>query len=75
MVDNCIYVARQNYTPREATELINDIYEHNRLNGMSIILNGTDESSGYGYGYGYGQKTLKKKDYIKKMNFFNRIWK
>jgi len=75
VVDNCIYVARQNYTPREATELINDIYEHNRLNGMSIILNGTDESSGYGYGYGYGQKTLKKKDYIKKMNFFNRIWK
>jgi tyrosine-protein kinase Etk/Wzc len=75
VVDNCIYVARQNYTPREATDLINEIYEHNRLNGMSIILNGTDESSGYGYGYGYGNKTIKKKNYIKKLNFFNRLWK
>jgi len=75
LVDNCIYVARQNYTPREATILINEIYEHNRLNGMSVILNGTDESSGYGYGYGYGNKTLKKKDYTKKMNLLNRIRK
>jgi len=75
LVDNCIYVARQNYTPREATVLINEIYEHNRLNGMSVILNGTDESSGYGYGYGYGNKTLKKKDYTKKMNLLNRIRK
>jgi len=75
VVDNSIYVARQNYTPREATDLINDIYEHNRLNGMSIILNGTDESSGYGYGYGYGKNTLKKKNYIKKLNFFSRLWK
>ena len=75
LVDNCIYVARQNYTPREACSLINEIYEHERLTGMSIILNGTDENSGYGYGYGYGKKGLKKKNYLKKDNLFNKIWK
>lgn len=75
LVDNCIYVARQNYTPREACSLINEIYDHNRLTGMSVILNGTNESSGYGYGYGYGKNQQKKKDYMKKMNLLNRIRK
>ena len=66
LVDNCIYVARQNYTPREVSSLINEIYEHKRLTGMSVILNGTDESSGYGYGYGYGKTNTKKKNYLKR---------
>ena len=66
LVDNCIYVARQNYTPREVCSLINEIYEHKRLTGMSVILNGTDESSGYGYGYGYGKTDQKKKNYLKR---------
>jgi capsular exopolysaccharide synthesis family protein len=69
LVDNCIYVARQNYTPREATSLINEIYEHKRLSGMGIVLNGTNESSGYGYGYGYGKNSKRKKDMRK--NKFN----
>jgi tyrosine-protein kinase Etk/Wzc len=75
LVDNCIYVARQNYTPREACSLINEIYDHNRLTGMSVILNGTNESSGYGYGYGYGKKQQYKKDYSKKINLLNKIRK
>jgi len=77
LVDNCIYVARQNYTPREACSLINDIYEQKRLNGMAVVLNGTNESSeyGYGYGYGYGKKSQKKKNYTNKNNFLNRIRK
>ena len=54
VVDNSIYVTRQNYTPREATSLINEIYKQKRINKLSVILNGTDESLGYGYGYGYG---------------------
>jgi len=75
LVDNCIYVARQNYTPREACSLINEIYEHKRLTGMAVVLNGTNESSGYGYGYGYGAKSQKKKDYERKMNLINKIRK
>ena len=52
LVDSTIYVARQDYTPREMSELINEVYDKKTLNNMSVILNGTDENSGYGYGYG-----------------------
>ncbi|NLO70994.1 MAG: polysaccharide biosynthesis tyrosine autokinase [Porphyromonadaceae bacterium] len=55
IADNAVYVARQNYTPRDAVALINEVYEDKRLNGMGVVLNGTSStSSGYGYGYGYG---------------------
>ncbi len=56
IADNCIYVARQDYTPKDAAVLINEIYNDNRLNGMGVLLNGTPVSSGYGYSYGYGSK-------------------
>jgi len=75
LIDNCVYVARQNYTPREACSLINEIYEHKRINGMAVVLNGTNESSGYGYGYGYGKGSKSKKDYNKKINLLNKIRK
>lgn len=79
LVDNCIYVARQNYTPREACSLINEIYENNKLNNMAVVLNGTNETSGYGYGYGYGagySKSYKnKEDELDKINLINKIRK
>jgi capsular exopolysaccharide synthesis family protein len=55
-VDNCLYVARQNYSPRDVSGLINEIYDNKKLNNVAAILNGTDESSEYGYGYGYGKR-------------------
>lgn len=55
LIDNCIFVARQNFTPREMCDLINEIYKKQTLKKMSVILNGTDEKSGYGYGYNYGK--------------------
>lgn len=48
LVDNCIYVVRQDFTPREACGLINEIYAANKFNKMSVVLNGTDERIGYG---------------------------
>ena len=75
LVDNCIYVSRQNYTPREACTLINEIYDHHKLNDMAVVLNGTSESSGYGYGYGYGKIPSKKKEYKNKLNLINKIRK
>jgi len=50
LVDNCIYVVRQDFTPREACSLINEIYAANKFNKMSVVLNGTDERIGFGYG-------------------------
>ena len=76
-VDNCIFVTRQNYTPREASNLINDIYKHKRINKIAVVLNGTDESLGYGYGYGYGYSSGKEdKSRTAKtvrMNIYNRF--
>ncbi len=56
IADNSIFVARQDYTPKDAAVLINEIYDEKRLNGMGVILNGTSASSGYGYGYGGDKK-------------------
>lgn len=50
LVDNCIYLVRQDFTPREACSLINEIYAANKFNKMSVVLNGTDERIGFGYG-------------------------
>ncbi|VBB48649.1 Capsular exopolysaccharide family protein [uncultured Paludibacter sp.] len=54
VVDNSVFVARQDYTPNDSCQLINDIYEEKRLNDMGVVLNGTPATSSYGYGYGYG---------------------
>lgn len=54
VVDNTVYISRQEYTPRDVTELINDIYENKKLNNMGVVLNGVNHSSSSGYGYGYG---------------------
>lgn len=55
VIDNTVYVSRQNYTTREMTTLINDIYKDNRLNNMSVVLNDTDVAESY-YGYNYKKK-------------------
>lgn len=54
VIDLSIYVSRQNYTPREMTEIINDIHNNNKLNNMGLVLNGVEEMAGYGY---YSTKT------------------
>jgi len=54
VIDLSIYVSRQNYTPREMTEIINDIQNNNKLNNMGLVLNGVEEMAGYGY---YSTKT------------------
>jgi len=49
IVDLSIYVTRQNYTPKDVTEMINDIHDNSKLNNIGLILNGVDDISGYGY--------------------------
>lgn len=49
VVDLSIYVSRQNYTPKEMTETINDIHNNHKLNNMGLVLNGVEEMAGYGY--------------------------
>ncbi|AXY77090.1 polysaccharide biosynthesis tyrosine autokinase [Paraflavitalea soli] len=61
-VDATVYIVRHNYTMKKQIQLIEDIYQHNKLPHLSIIINDIDTRSsyggygygGYGYGYGYG---------------------
>jgi Mrp family chromosome partitioning ATPase len=76
MADNFVFVTRQKYTPKDATQLINEVYAEKRLNGMGVVLNGTPASSGYGYGYGHGYGYgygHKKVDYKPKLSFGERL--
>jgi len=49
IVDLSIYVTRQNYTPKDVTDMINDIHDNSKLNNIGLVLNGVDDISGYGY--------------------------
>ncbi len=60
-IDSAVYVSRQHYTPKAVTELINEIYDHQKLKNFGLVLNGVDEATGYGYGYGYGHARESKK--------------
>ena len=53
VADTVIYVARQNYTPKEWALFINETYNANKLNNMSVLLNGTNCINTY---YGHNHK-------------------
>ncbi len=64
IVDNSVFVARQDYSSQDSIHLINEIYNENKLTDMGVVLNGTSATANYGYGYGYGYGT----NYQKKQN-------
>ena len=50
-----IYIVRQDYTKKGLLSYVSDMYKHDRLGDLHIVLNDVKEGSGaYGYGYGYG---------------------
>lgn len=51
IVDNTVYVSRQGYSPKDVTELINEIYGNQKLNNLGVVLNGVENDSSYGNGY------------------------
>lgn len=51
IADATIFVSRANYTRKHDIEFIDEIYGQERLNKMSIVLNGTTSRKSYGYGY------------------------
>jgi capsular exopolysaccharide synthesis family protein len=78
-VDLNIYVARQDYTTKNACELINDMYNNKKLNNMSVVLNGTEASAAYGYNrytkYEYRYRYSFAEDDKKKDTFADRLKK
>ncbi len=57
IADMTIFVSRKGFTPREAMGLVNEISDNNKLKNISVVLNGTNESTEYGYTYGYRKKS------------------
>ncbi len=53
--DTSIYVIRQRHTLKKQLYFINDIYNNNRLNNMSILINDVKTGGKHGSGYGYGE--------------------
>jgi capsular exopolysaccharide synthesis family protein len=60
--DHTIYVIRQNFTPRDALQAVEEFYQSGKLSNISLLFNdlrksgfgyGYGHSYGYGYGYGY----------------------
>ena len=51
--DTTVFVTRSNHTDKSLIEFINECKNQNRLQNMSIVLNGIGNSSKYGYGYAY----------------------
>lgn len=62
--DLTVYVTRENTTPKNAIQFINQLNKDSKLNNMYLVINGVDLSRNkkgrgqYGYGktYGYGVK-------------------
>ncbi|MBO9200135.1 MULTISPECIES: GumC family protein [Niastella] len=61
--DSSIYIVRHGYTLKKQLQLIDEIYQQNKLPRLSIIINdikgggsygGYYGYGGFGYGYGYG---------------------
>jgi capsular exopolysaccharide synthesis family protein len=54
--DHTIFIVRQNYTPRTALSMVEEIYQSGKIDHISLVLNDVYRTGpGYGYtGYSYG---------------------
>jgi capsular exopolysaccharide synthesis family protein len=52
--DISLYVVRHNYTYKKQLHLLDEIYSHNRLPRISLIINDIKNHYGFGNYYGYG---------------------
>ncbi|MGM0613104.1 MAG: polysaccharide biosynthesis tyrosine autokinase, partial [Bacteroidota bacterium] len=87
--DAIIYAARQNYTPKNAINTLNDFVEKSKIKNVSVVLNDVELEKGkysgygygsqYGYGYGYGYSYAYGADYYsdeeqEKKTFWQRLF-
>lgn len=61
LADVTVYVTRENVTPKQAINFVNEVYQDHKLPNMYMVLNGAELSKnkgryGYGYTYGYGDR-------------------
>jgi tyrosine-protein kinase Etk/Wzc len=70
--DACLYVLRQQVTPKMHLKLIDELYRNKEVGKLNLVFNGVRPrgvaAAGYGYGYGYvdePKKNGKRKRFIK----------
>ena len=51
--DITLFVVRQNFTPRENLELVDNLYRNAKFKKLNIVFNGIKKGGSYGYSYGY----------------------
>ena len=51
--DVSLYIVRQNYTYKKQIEIIQDVYENEKLKNLYLVVNDVKAKGNYGYGYGY----------------------
>jgi tyrosine-protein kinase Etk/Wzc len=57
----CLYIVRQNYTPKDQLKIIQDLYELDKMDRLGIVLNDVLAKAGYGYGYYHEEEPKKNK--------------
>ncbi len=75
--DCSIYVFKAGYSKHTFAYRVRDLYESQKIKGLSILLNGARASNGgYGYGYGYGYggyyEDEPKRPWYKKLLFWKK---
>lgn len=67
--DLTLYVARANFTEKDALNLPNQVAKNNVLNNVSIVINDVDfsKSNSYAYGYGAGYVEIEHKSITKRL--------
>ncbi len=79
-----LFVLRQNYSPKNVLDVLNEIYASGRVHNMGIVFNDVNQSAiyglkkGYGFNYGYshGYGYSDGQGYFeehKKVSFFEKI--
>jgi len=51
--DACAFIVRHNFTFKKQVEIIEGIYQENKLKNMSLVINDVQSQGGYGKYYGY----------------------
>jgi Mrp family chromosome partitioning ATPase len=54
LADRSIFVVRAGLLDKTMLQEIENLYKQGTLKNLSILLNGTEITSGHGYGYRYG---------------------
>jgi Mrp family chromosome partitioning ATPase len=80
-----LFVLRQNYSPKNVLDVLEEIYSSGKVKNMGIIFNDVNQSAiyglkkgygfnyGYSHGYGYGDGQGYFEDSHKKKNIFERL--